>query len=110
MMLIDPSGLTPPSASPSFATRIEVPSGVKVSMSGSAPTVTCIGAAARFDVSYSSTDPSSVVVAAGVAAASIPSRTATLVTPSNIWVSMAMVVTRLPSVMSKTSIPGPPAT
>ena len=72
----------PPSASrysPSFATSTFLPSGVKVSMSGRAPTVT-EPSTALVAASRNRTRPSAVLVALGSATATIPPFTATLVT------------------------------
>ncbi len=77
MMLTEPSGSMPSSGSPSLATRTFWPSGVKVSMSGSAPTSTLFSKVPS--VSKNSTWPGSVTGSAGTATATIPFFTATLV-------------------------------
>ena len=64
--------------SPSFATRTARPSGVKVSMSGSAPTVTT--ASSSPSVLKNATLPLAVLGLASTATATTPFRTATLLT------------------------------
>ena len=84
MTLTEPSGSVAP-GSPSFATSTFLPSGVKVSMSGSAPTVTLLRIVPSDD--RNTTWPGSCTGLAGTAAAMMPPLTATLVA------SMATVLT-----------------
>ncbi len=78
MMLIEPSGSTSYASlgSPSLATSTYLPSGVKVTMSGSAPTCTTDR---KFRwVSKNTTWPGACLLSFSTATATIPSRTATL--------------------------------
>jgi hypothetical protein len=80
-MLTEPSGLIRPvavSASPSFAVSTLLPSGVKTSMSGIAPTVTDGPFAAPVAASKNLTKPAAWPVAPSTAAATRPFFTATL--------------------------------
>ena len=73
-MLTEPTGLLKPvasSASPSLATTIFAPSGVKASMSGNAPTVT-LGLCAKLAASKNCTWPRSCFVAPSTATATKP--------------------------------------
>ena len=83
IIVIEPSGSTSSPGSPSFATTIFVPSGVKVSISGNAP-IPVIRFSNAPSVSKKATAPGSCSGSLASATATIPSLTATLLTPAAI--------------------------
>lgn len=110
MMLTLPTGSMPPPIEPSLATNSLVPSGVKVSMSGRAPTPMLFTplASARVVVSNSLTLPGSVRTGACRATAARPSWMAMLLASPHRLVSMCW--TRPPVCRSSTSMPLTPTT
>ena len=107
IMLTDPSGLivgSSSSGSPSLATKTLVPSGVKVTMSGNAPTVTLFNMLPS--TSKKTTLPASCADSPSMAAAIVPSLIAMLlIPPPNSSISIAEVkVGLVGSLTSKISI------